>query len=157
MSGIYFHSPHGDAAVRGTERYFMGGFIGSLFEVSLGLRMDDDTPRSPSIYRNLLVSDHYLHNIHGRQFSESLKCALSVMTSAVFQVEGTPVNLFSAQLNTALNVAELCALGRLVDDVPCRFTIERPAPVSSTVSAAKNIFPLMATKGVQFFPERRGN
>jgi hypothetical protein len=82
----------------------MGGFIGNLFEVSLGLGMDDDTPSSPSIYRGLLAQGHYLHGIHGKQFTESLKCALSVMMGEVFRVEGKPVNLFSAQLNTALNI-----------------------------------------------------
>jgi len=104
MSRIYFHSQHGDSVVSGTERYFMGGFIGNLFEVSLGLGMDDDTPSSPSIYRGLLAQGHYLHGIHGKQFTESLKCALSVMMGEVFRVEGKPVNLFSAQLNTALNI-----------------------------------------------------
>lgn len=103
MSRIYFHSEHGTAEVRGSERAHMGRLCGDLFNVMLGLDHDDDYDGHPSIYRGLLIPNHYLTQTRNN-FISSLKTALSVCMRDVFQIKGKPVDIFSAQINTALRV-----------------------------------------------------
>lgn len=113
MSRIYFHSPSGDAEVRGSERAFMGHLVNELFQVAIGVS-DWDTPERPHVLRRIIYPNHYCLKATGAEFARQLRTALYVaMDTPVIWVDGQVVQTFSAALNTAMAMGsdpiKLCA------------------------------------------------
>lgn len=112
MSRIYFHSQHGEAEIRGSERAWMGMMVKDLFHLSLGLLHAYDTPSERSPLRRVIAADHFV--FHSPSFLDSLKLHIGVaMNTPLFVIDGEPVDTFTAQLNTAMLIGgdaiRLCA------------------------------------------------
>jgi hypothetical protein len=109
MSRIYFHSPSDTVEVWGRERASMNLYISDLFILALGI---SDYASTDDPITRIVEPTHY--SLRDSRFPHSLKTALGVASSGtVLVVDGTPVDVFSAQLNTALDVGsdvvKLCA------------------------------------------------
>lgn len=103
MSRIYFHSPSRESEVRGSERALMGHYVSDLFEMALGVSDYDFPPDNPHVLRSILDPSHYAAKATGAEFARSLSTALRVgFDSSILVVDGSPINLFSAALNTAI-------------------------------------------------------
>jgi hypothetical protein len=104
MSRIYFHSEHGTAELRGSERAYMGSFCQRLLTIAIGADDEYELTSHPSPLRELLPDGHYLKDIspdasNGRSFLQSLRTWLHVGDGALgIKYRTTP---FDAALNTA--------------------------------------------------------
>lgn len=102
MSRIYFHSETNESEVRGSERAYAAHLCNEMFLTAIGIS-EYDTPEHPHVLRKIVAPNHYSLRKQGKRFEESLRIALSVNAFApVLIVNSNPVDVFSAQLNTAL-------------------------------------------------------
>lgn len=94
MSRIYFHSEHGDAEVRGSERFRFAGFCNDMLVGVLGL---DGFMREEDLRRFLVLfpEGHYLHRMPHLS-AETIKTAVQAPTGKHYE------QFFTASLNTAL-------------------------------------------------------
>lgn len=112
MSRIYFHSPSGDAEIRGSERAWMGILINDLFHVSLGLLHAYDTPSEPSPLRYVVNPNS--HTLRSPNFLDSVRLTTNTaFETATFAIDGEMIDTFTAALNTAMLIGgdaiKLCA------------------------------------------------
>lgn len=99
MSRIYFHSEHGTAELRGSERAYMGTFCGDLLIVALG--MGRVWPSDADRYRALVPANHYaLAETDPMRFIRSLETWLHVGQGQIGRT--LKVEAWVAGLNTAL-------------------------------------------------------
>jgi hypothetical protein len=101
MSRIYFHSQHGTAELRGSERAYMGGFAGNLLCLSMGVDYiwgaDTDT-----IWHSILPRDHYVFNrTSGEINKDSLETLLKVGSQSLI-VDDKECDVFTLSLNTMI-------------------------------------------------------
>lgn len=97
MSRIYFHSEHGDAEIRGSERAFMGCVIGDIFQ---GLFPRNSFGRSDEWLKNIVPQDVWSAE---KAFGNSLGFYLrSVGGDRPFNVNGKDVSVWETSLNTAI-------------------------------------------------------
>lgn len=111
MSRIYFHSQHGEAEVRGSERAYLGGLANDLALAVLDPHFDRREQLTP-----LLPADSYLHamqNRDDRQWWENFKTWFSVGFRGGLTVDGTEYEPFGIALNTLVamgnEVLRFCA------------------------------------------------
>lgn len=106
MSRIYFHSPEATAAVRGSERAYMGSHIADLFNATL------DIPRffeKDATFFKLIPQGCYLQDSiesldlsNWLRFIESLEIWIRSLASDHYFVAGSyKIDIFGLQLNTA--------------------------------------------------------
>lgn len=105
MSRVYFHSRHGEAELRGSERAHCGLLVDHLTDGFLSSIYGDDAERLLSLVR----PDHYLHKqdrsspgwiLRWRDtFSTALR---SGFYGEMFQWKGKEVDGFAIRLNTAM-------------------------------------------------------
>lgn len=100
MSRIYFHSEHGTAELRGSERAMMGTFCSTLLVAALGI--DRAWVSDAKRFRKLLPADHYTQAGDDDAFLRSLKTWVCV-GDGEFGVT-TKTEPFTAALNTALRI-----------------------------------------------------
>lgn len=102
MSRVHFHSESNESEVRGSERAYAAHLCTEMFLTAIGVS-EYDTPEHPHVLRNIIAPNHYCLRESGKRFDESLRTALAVSAfGPVLIVDGEPVDVFSASLNTAL-------------------------------------------------------
>ncbi len=105
MSRIYFHSIDGsgpetiikEVGVRGSERAYFGMFCADVTWTIIG-RIANDSPREPSILRNVFPEDHYA--LQRDHFAEDAALFFRLAEDQVM-LGDKKVDLFTMQLNTA--------------------------------------------------------
>lgn len=104
MSRIYFHSEHGTAELRGSERAYMGNMCMQQLFIALDLydRFLDD--RKQHWATKLLPPDHYVHGYRGQRGVDMAQTTLFVGQETLTLPDGRTTIAFSASLNTALRV-----------------------------------------------------
>jgi len=81
----------------------MGHLISDMFLSALGISDYDYPPDRPHVLRSILDPSHYAAKQTGRQFADTLSTALRVaMDSSILVIGGSPIDVFSATLNTAI-------------------------------------------------------
>lgn len=105
MSRVYFHSQHGDAELRGSERAHLGQIVDQITMGFLSSGLHDDVDRLLS----LVPPGHYLHKQDRHspgwlpQWRSTFGTALRVgFDDDLFTWKGRPVDPFAIRLNTAL-------------------------------------------------------
>lgn len=111
MSRIYFHSQHGEAEVRGSERAYLGTLANDLALAVLDPRLDRRARLTP-----LLPANAYLHamtNRNDQQWWEDFKTWFSVGFRGGLTIDGTEYDPFGIALNTLVamgnEVLRFCA------------------------------------------------
>jgi hypothetical protein len=108
MSRVYFHSPSGEAQLRGSERAWLSGLVTDLANGLLDVRGLNRAER----LRELIHPDHHMAH-HSAKPEEFLRWASSYETSfsvgwsdrtPLIQYAGKPIDSFMLALNTALTV-----------------------------------------------------
>lgn len=109
MSRLYFHSEHGDAALRGSERAYMGVLCSDLMLASIG-----DLHFATSWLVPLLPPDSWIARLDEDRRESSLRIWLGGMGSD-FIVEGERIATWLVSLNTALAIGNdvVCLFARL--------------------------------------------
>lgn len=108
MSRIYFHSEHGTAELRGSERAYMGVFCGNLLVATLE-PLDDFSDRDGSNpLQRLVPPDSYIHAYAaGTQWTARFRqWARSSFGNDGFVYQDRQVPRFDAALNTALAIGD---------------------------------------------------
>ena len=111
MSRVYFHSPEGDAEVRGSERAYFSCLIADLFFSILDVPVHGG---KEDPFFTLIPPESYIHdelrrsgNRQWSYFIESLRCWMAVPSDSIhgyLMVEGQRVDIFGAQLDTAITI-----------------------------------------------------
>jgi hypothetical protein len=101
MSRIYFHSQSDTAELRGSERVYAGGVVNDIFEIPLGLSGLWMSAEDIEGWRSILPSGCYLRRGEAKDFADRLRTWLRV-EDAKLTIDGTPRELFSLKLNTAM-------------------------------------------------------
>lgn len=108
MSRIYFHSPSDTAEVRGSEGAWLGMLCSRLFTEFLDLNERLADTRSDHPLRTIITPGHYAFTALPSQWMRTLQVAASVGDSMagvpLFTIDGKPVSIFEAQLNTAISM-----------------------------------------------------
>lgn len=106
MSRVYFHSPSGEAELRGTERHWMAGLVTRIAEGLLNINDRDDVDR----LLRLIPGDHYLRKDDRSPgwlapWANTFRTSWSgFFSETTFSWRDQPLNAFSINLNTALKV-----------------------------------------------------
>jgi hypothetical protein len=112
MSCIYFHSEHGNAELRGSERAYMGCVCNDLTLGVIG-----DLWRAREWLLPLFPKGHYIHNERDDgYFARTLEIALKVMDKPELTLpDGRQTDFFNIAINTVLLMGsdELKLLARL--------------------------------------------
>lgn len=105
MSRVYFHSEHGDAELRGSERAHLGALVNNLTAGFLRSTYSQDVEQLLA----LVKPGHYLHQADRRNpgwlrpWTDSFTMALTGSLAGEFlQWKGRDIDPFSVCLNTAL-------------------------------------------------------
>lgn len=105
MSRVYFHTQHGDAELRGSERAHCGLLVDNLTDGFLGSLYGDDVERLLGLVR----PDHYLHKQDRHSpgwvpmWRDTFATAFrSGFYGEMFTWKGKEVESFALRLNTAL-------------------------------------------------------
>lgn len=105
MSRVYFHSPHGEAELRGSERAYCGSLVSNLTAGFLRSVWGEDVKQLLSLVR----PDHYLHKVDRHStgwlapWVDSFQTALTgVVSRDPLAWNGHPIDSFSLCLNTAM-------------------------------------------------------
>lgn len=105
MSRVYFHSPSGDAELRGSERAWLGGLVNDL---AVGILALHDPSRVDRLV-SLAASDHYIAQHADGYAGMPLQIAYRLAflhedpyTAALVQHHGRRIDTFSLALNTAM-------------------------------------------------------
>lgn len=106
MSRIYFHSPSGEAELRGSERAWMGGLVN---DIALGI-LDPDSNNADQLMR-LVAPGHYLHAAERAgygwvgKWQETFRLAWGgIMSDGAFVWRGHRIDAWTMNLNTALQI-----------------------------------------------------
>ncbi|MFF3884072.1 hypothetical protein [Streptomyces sp. NPDC001914] len=106
MSRVYFHSPSGDAELRGSERAWLSGLVNDL---AIGILALHDPSRVDRLI-SLAAPGHYIalhadRNPNGMRLETAYRLAFlhgDPYTDALVQHRGRPVDTFTLGLNTAM-------------------------------------------------------
>lgn len=106
MSRVYFHSPSGDAALKGSERAWLSGLVNDLAIGALALHDPSRVERLIS----LAAPDHYItqhadRHPTGMPLQTAYRLAFlyeNPYGATLIQHRGRPVSTFSLALNTAM-------------------------------------------------------
>lgn len=104
MSRIYFHSEHGTAELRGSERAYMGHVCQELLESALDLHSPFPDERAEHWVAHLLPEAHYARRSRGHRQLESLRTAIYTSGEDLRLPDGTVLSAFDLALNTALRI-----------------------------------------------------
>lgn len=94
MSAIYFHSEHGEALVRGSERAYAGVLSCDLMKAVIG-----PFHHAKSWVKKIIPADSYVNRLPEAQADSALETWLSSM-SAHFLINGEEVETWLVALNT---------------------------------------------------------
>jgi hypothetical protein len=141
MSRIYFHTQHeGEAELLGSERAHMGVMVSHLAasflpefsdpEVFAAMTPEAQRTYATDTYPNGVKADPVTLEKHGPLLNKDyLRSSFSVgLERCLFQREGTPLETFSLQLNTALALGSdpLCLFARLHAQCEIHAWVEGP-------------------------------
>lgn len=100
MSRVYFHSEHGTAELRGSERAYAGVMCSDLLAAVLRVDSQEDFSRRLSPLRRV-IGGYPRTAEHGAAFQRALRLYLGGMSDGYFLVDGREHSVFSVGLNTA--------------------------------------------------------
>lgn len=103
MSRVYFHSPSGEAVLRGSERAWCDSVVR---DIALGI-LGDRGPFGDQVdkIRQLIKRDHWIVREGGpgeARFWDDFKLSMNGFSGDLLEWKGQPLSSFSFRLNTAL-------------------------------------------------------